>query len=689
MLRNIYYVFSILFAIALMYCFEGCYTYPEFVPVQKEGKWYGKVKGFRCQWWHYYEAALSYADGTFWKEAEVYLREAIRQEEGDYWRVNTYGFHYTDYGYSFKGYFPHRELGIILFEQGKLDEALEQLEISLNLDKPSVPTTQKRPSDLTAKAQIYLNRVRKSLIKRDRSDALSPEITNLCCDHGSLTRNFSVVISGTAKDDTFVNEINVGGKAFRIDVSKKEIPFSMEVPVKPGENNILVRVVDLAGKDSSSFFTVTVDCNAPTIWIETPFEGDVLPEGGCPLMIHCSDDWGLAELIINNEEPIKLDESKKQCIKKTVYLKPEKKELVIMAMDLAGNKNIAQLRLSKGPLPPKGVQSKIDHSLPVITLRDKRKNQATYEDRAYIDGKVTDDRGVESLFVKENLNNEKQILKTRGTNVFFNYVVGLNEGTNSVTLRAKDNAGKDSVLQTIQIKRDILNVRDVKSRLSIAVYPFDRGILSGGSAQFSHSVEDCLMSALGEPQSVYGLKKRCRFSNILWRESRISKCGDEKNALKKERSAGADAVLFGWIEERENSMVIRCRIDDTETFKPIACISVFGDNLDKDKHVLVTMIQGLDIKLRDNLPLVEGKIVKIQGKDIYVDMGENKRMKENMKIVVYEVEKAGKYHTRSIGDTGILGQARIRDVGKTISVAEITRVKNGMIIKPGHSVITR
>ncbi|MEA2013700.1 MAG: hypothetical protein U9N38_00080 [Thermodesulfobacteriota bacterium] len=687
MLRNIYYVFTILFAIALICCFEGCYTYPEFGPVQKEGKWYGKIKGFKCEWWQYYEAALSYADGSCWKEAEVYLREAIRQKKGDYWRVNTYGYHYTDYGYSFKGYFPHRELGIVLFEQGKLDGALKQLEISLNLNEPSDLTDRKRPSDLTAKAQIYLNRVRKSLIKRDKSDTLPPEITGLCCNHGSLTRNFSVVISGMAKDDTFISKITIEGKAFRIDVSNKEIPFSMEVPVKPGENNISVRVVDLAGKDSSSFFTVTVDCNAPNIRIETPFAGDALPEGGGPLMIHCSDDCGLAELIINNEEPIKLDKSKKQCIKKTVHLKPEKKELIIMARDLAGNKNIAQICLSKGPLPPKGMQPCPDRSLPVITLREK--NRATYEDRAYIDGKVTDDQAVESLFIRENLNNEKQILKTSGTNVFFNYIVGLNEGTNSITLRAQDNSGKDSQSKTIWIERHVLNVRDVGSRLSIAVYPFDRGIISGGPARFSRNIEDCLMSALGEPHSVCGLKERCRFSNIFWRKSHIKKRGDEVGALKKERSAGADAVLFGWIEERKNSMVIRCRIDDTETFKTIAGMSVFGDNLEKDKHVLAAMIQGLDIKLRDNLPLVEAKVVKIQGENIFVDMGKNKRVKENMKLIVYKVEKADEHYTGSTGHAGISGQARIRDVGKTISVAEITRVKNGMVIKPGHSVITR
>ena len=71
----------------------------------KDGNEYGKVKGafFGHQWWHYYERAISYADGEFYEEALADLEEAVSRREKDRRMARTCGMHFIDY-------FPHREL---------------------------------------------------------------------------------------------------------------------------------------------------------------------------------------------------------------------------------------------------------------------------------------------------------------------------------------------------------------------------------------------------------------------------------------------------------------------------------------------------------------------------------------------------------------------------------------------------
>ena len=118
----------------------------------KEGKRYGITKGlFQGRWYHYYERGLSFAEGLCLGEAEKDLKEALKQrDDGDCRRARTYGMHFVDY-------FPHRELGIVLFHQKRYADAIRELEVSLN-------------AAVTAKAEFYLDQSRKALILSQMPD---------------------------------------------------------------------------------------------------------------------------------------------------------------------------------------------------------------------------------------------------------------------------------------------------------------------------------------------------------------------------------------------------------------------------------------------------------------------------------------------------------------------------------------
>jgi hypothetical protein len=118
----------------------------------KEGKRYGATKGlFQGRWYHYYERGQSFAEGHCWEQAESDLREALKQrDDGDRRRARTYGMHFVDY-------FPHRELGMVLFHQKRYADAIRELEASLS-------------AAVTAKAEFYLDQSRKALILSQTSD---------------------------------------------------------------------------------------------------------------------------------------------------------------------------------------------------------------------------------------------------------------------------------------------------------------------------------------------------------------------------------------------------------------------------------------------------------------------------------------------------------------------------------------
>ncbi|MCP4348503.1 MAG: hypothetical protein GY795_23715 [Desulfobacterales bacterium] len=209
---RIFYKTKLLFIFFLtVLCLNGCQTFPD-MSKEKNGARYGTTRGlFQGRWWHFYERGISFADGQFWKEADSDLREAIRQRNNDQRRARTYGL------LNFTDYFPHRELGIILYRQGYTKESIKELTASLATEK-------------SAKAEFYLDMARKKLIEKEQSDQEHPEITVISPKEPVLTNAFSVAVRGIARDDTFVRHIKVGKQDIRVDVSNREIPFFTEIP---------------------------------------------------------------------------------------------------------------------------------------------------------------------------------------------------------------------------------------------------------------------------------------------------------------------------------------------------------------------------------------------------------------------------------------------------------------------------
>jgi hypothetical protein len=196
-------------------------------------------------------------------------------------------------------YFPHREMGIIYLREGKLEEAIEELTISL------------ATAD-SAKAKYYLNQARKGWLERTGLDRNPPGLR--FCAHSDISYEQSDVsyvkpdvsqkqpnidyeqpgvqekrpnisyeqpgvsekwlytnldiypIKGEALDDYYVSSILINEQPLFIDLAHPVIPFSKNLSLKTGENHFLFKVTDLTGKEHQEDLRIFLDQQGPSLF---------------------------------------------------------------------------------------------------------------------------------------------------------------------------------------------------------------------------------------------------------------------------------------------------------------------------------------------------------------------------------------------------------------------------------------
>lgn len=241
----------------ILFLSAGC-AVPQARVYEKAGKRYGVARGnFTGQWYDHYERGLSYTQGDYWEEALKDFAEASRLREKDQRRARTYGLHLMDY-------FPHREQGVCYYYLDRLEEAIEELESSLKAVD-------------SAKAKYYLKKAREAWLKKSRKDQRVPWITLLSPAKGFLTHEFSARVSGWARDDYFVSDIEINGEPIWVELPEKDVPFEKIVPLEEGVNTVRVRVRDLSGKETLESIEILADRKGPMVGMALAPLGPNLP----------------------------------------------------------------------------------------------------------------------------------------------------------------------------------------------------------------------------------------------------------------------------------------------------------------------------------------------------------------------------------------------------------------------------
>lgn len=313
--------FLILMILLLVALFTyGCATTSK--PCFKNGRDYSKTKYkiVTNDWDGCYLRGCSYLDGDCIDLAIAEFKKAIKDRAKDERLARPYGVR-------FMGYFPHRELGIIYYQMNRMEEAIEELEKSIN-DSPS------------SKASYFLNKARKAWLQKNDLDALPPQLDISFPPAPNYLTNKSVLtIKGNAEDDQFVSSLSVDEESIFIELSARHIPIENTIHLKRGLNKVLIAAGDLTGKKVEKKITIMVDRSAPLINLSYSLSEDALHKEEILLQGLLYDESGISEFTINDQPVVLSQKGKVSKFSYTISLSEVVKNISFLAVDKAGNKN--------------------------------------------------------------------------------------------------------------------------------------------------------------------------------------------------------------------------------------------------------------------------------------------------------------------------------------------------------------
>ncbi len=234
-----------------------------------------------------------------------------------------------------------------------------------------------------------------------------------------------------------------------------------------------------------------------------------------------------------------------------------------------------------------------DHQPPEIELKDWQNEQTVYLEKIYLDGVVSDPGAVVQLTI-----NNSPILNRPAKIAYFNHIIPLLEGINTISVKATDSNGNQSE-KRITIVRKIPEALTLDARLKVTVLPFEKqGDLSAASVSFQTHLLDALYR-----QNRFRLVERNALDVIL-REQKLSQTAlmDQQTALRIGRLAAAQSIIAGDIIETRQGIEIVSRMIDTETSDILAFEDVYSET--KDRQSMQTLAHGMAIKYHRDFPLV-------------------------------------------------------------------------------------
>lgn len=206
---------------------------------------------FRGRWWSFYERGQQHLQQGDWTAAESDFRTALKLRGRDQHWARTYGLHLIP------DYFPHRDLGIALFRQGRLDESISELETSLEMT-------------FSGACAYFINEARRERIAGLGVDTTPPVIVVHAPKANDISGALDVAIVATVSDDTYLERITVNGEALPLRVSVPQWEVNHTVALSAGSNAIVVEAVDLAGQATRQTIALNADHDGPIISLDEP-----------------------------------------------------------------------------------------------------------------------------------------------------------------------------------------------------------------------------------------------------------------------------------------------------------------------------------------------------------------------------------------------------------------------------------
>lgn len=614
---------------------------------------------FNGQWWEFYKRGISFAEKEMYHEATADFLAAIAQQEPDQWQAPI------DNGLAVD-YFPHRELGVILMARKEYGKAIVELESSM----ASAPS---------AKASFFLNKARADKFSRDATDKKAPEVRFKGSTAPEITSSCTKVVTGVASDASGLAALTVAGKSVPISLAEKHKVFTTEVALAEGKNSILAMATDLAGKTTGKTLEIVCDRRGPLIEIEQLVaENDQVTVSGI-----VSDDHELGSLVINGRPWPITGKAPGYNFKLSL---PEGR-IIIVAADRAGNVTGARVRREEfdltdadgQPLPEAKEDRTRDSEPPRIRVESLGPEQETFAETVQLAGQISDS----SLLVYISINGE-QVLNRRGSSIFFSRICPLREGINTFRIIAADAYG-NKARQTINVTRKVKSIRQMDSRLRLALLPF------AGSTE-AEGLEDGFLDRLRKAFMDQG-----RFNLVdqehITAASRAFHLSPGAPLTPKEaagvgQAVDAQAVLNGRVLASPDAVEIIGQFIDTDTVTLLARNDTYGEA--PGGTAPDGLLSELAARFASDFPLAEGSLLEVRGREVRVDLGSRQRIRPLTRLLCYREGPPARHPVTGeplAAELEIIGELLVTEVDKESSWAKGVK-QQGEFLR-GDKVIAR
>ncbi|MBI4558153.1 MAG: tetratricopeptide repeat protein [Candidatus Hydrogenedentes bacterium] len=664
----------------------------------KDAVTYGSTEGlFRGRWWNYYERGRSFQDGEFWKEAEQDFRTALGGRARDQLWPRTYGLHFV------REFFPHRELGIALYHQGRTQEAISELEISVN-------------QQYSARAGYFLNEARQTWLKSANVDTALPTVEIIAPVSTSPVAAIATTLEGVARDDTYVGKILIDGEVYPLRVSAREVSFSKEVTLRPGANEFHLAVEDLLGKRTESTFIVRSDVDGPVLSFDPPVvvpgtvKGVVYDPGGVtslkmagntatllpgaqgqfafsielpregltpPVAYEAEDTFKNVTRGILPVDAVKVS----QMLPMVVFARGDRPVIPIFdrLVGLVRGPRIVAVAAATEPAPEVPVR---------IDIPNVEDGQTYFMDQIVVGLDVAANSAIQGV----QLNGTKiETIPDRQTQKV-SRKISLAPGTNEIKAAAQDVQGLVGE-KKIAVERQETEVEGPKGRLRIVIL----GNVWQKSSPKLEGEAQTIVSVLDE--QLDGLKRFARADRSLMPEILTEQQLSAALASKEGRLAlgnlqAAEVIFIGSAHRDSETLEIIVEVYSTETSLRVARADVAGPA--NDLVELRNLVELLALRIAQEIPRVEGLVAKFSAPaTVYSTLTENLGIHESMKCIVFRTGEEIRHPKTNevIGhETQVLAEALVDGVGTDMTTANVVSwlvTEDQASLKPGDEIVTK
>ncbi len=593
----------------------------------------GKTRGtFLGDWFDYYERGLSYADCLMWQSAYNDLSTAVSKRSKDKRRVYTLGMHFIT------NYFPNRELGVVLYNQGKYAQAKKHLELSL----VQFPST---------KAEVYLNKTRIELQEVKDKEQTAPTFllhSQTSDSQVQWSNKKGRALSLTVKDDTFINRIWINGEELiwqdvtqvgktPVSIKRAKPEVHINTVLTTNKTEILIEAQDIFGNKSSKRMANPIDIIQPEIMItrieENDF-GEIEIEG--VISDHQSGiKWfDIGEGKINTSaKNASTENSGKTIINNSLDFSfiAQGSSFEIRAQDNAGN----ELFLNRA----------VEFTQPLTIELQSSDVINTQENTWILSAWLESTHNINSY----TINNQRVI--GRGKRLHISHEIDLVEGMNTITLQVKDESG-EMASKTVQVNRTIPHHLANSERLTLALFPFSCDQNTGAECE-NISQNHQLMDEQVRARKRFQLVERATLSDQLDSLKICELMVTDKCAWQAAQLVKTQSMFVGEMIVRKSpsskSEEVYARIIDADNGSVLISFDAYleGNNIEGksieskngERKGEESINKQLYVKLHERFPLLSTQTLEIDGDEINANFDSQFQFWKNMPVKLFSDDK--------------------------------------------------